>query len=566
MPYQKILLLFINILIFTTQNGATQQLITPKVYPKGKFRNPVNIPLSLAGNFGECRPNHFHSGLDVRTNKVENIPIYAIADGYVSRIKIEAGGFGNAIYVTHKGGYTSLYAHLNEFYTELEQYVRAKQYEQKSWKIDFTLQPHQFPVSKGHFLAKSGNTGSSQAPHLHMEIRDSKTDKPLNGLLFYNAIDTKAPLLKNLAIYDCNKSIYDQKPMLQPCIKSGANYKLKNDTITVSSNNIGLGVVADDPMENCLGVLGVFETDIYINDAPHFAWQLDNIGYEETRYMNAMADYKTKKNGGQWIQLCYKLPGNYLEIYKGFNKSNDGRIVFNDNTAKKIKLVSYDVNGNKTELNFWIKSTLQNTNKLNYDLLASKLNTIETSDISFTLPNKFLYDDVANKVNASQVGGNFVYNVLQNDIPVHDYFELKLKPHFTVNASDQNKIAIVRLPYGKDKDKKGKAAKMLGNWAIAQVKEFGSYQVVLDKNAPTISGGPAAIVKSPRIIFFSKDDITSVAKFEATLNGKWIRLQQKGNSYIYEVDKFCNKGSNELNVTSVDENGNSARKQFYFQY
>jgi hypothetical protein len=536
-----------------------------KVYPVNMFRNPMNFPISLAGNFGECRPNHFHSGLDIRTNKIENLPVHVIADGYISRIKIEAGGFGNAIYVTHKGGYTSLYAHLNTFFPELEKMVRAKQYEQKSWKIDFTLQPHQMPISKGHFLAYSGNTGSSQAPHLHMEIRDSRTDKPLNGLLFYKLTDTKAPLIKTLAVYDGNKSIYDQKPKLLSCTKANAGYKIIGDTIVVSANNIGLGIVADDPMENCLGVLGVFETDVYVNDAPHFAWQLDNIGYDETRYMNAMADYRFKKNGGSWIQLCYKLPGNFLDIYKSYSPNADGKILFTDNKAKKIKLIAYDANGNKSELIFWIKSTLNSTSKSNYDLSCTKANTIETESIAFTLQNKFLYDDIKKNVIAKEVGGTYQYSVLSNDIPVHDYFELKLKPHFTVSPAEQNKIAMVRLPYGNDKEKKGKAAKFQNGWAVASVREFGTYQLVMDNTAPAITGGPAKILNANKITFTSKDNTTMVAKFEGLLNGKWIRFQQKGNTYIYDVDALCVKGMNELVVTATDDNGNSTAKYFTFE-
>jgi hypothetical protein len=281
---QKIFLLF---LLFVSTYSFSQTFFTPKRYPKGSFSSPVKIPLSLAGNFGECRPNHFHSGLDVRTNKVENIPIYAIGDGYVSRVKIEAGGFGNAIYVTHANGYTSLYAHLNLFYSSLENHIRYNQYLQKSWKIDMSFLPHEFPISKGQFLANSGNTGSSQAPHLHMEIRDAKTDKPLNGLLFYNMQDTKAPLLKKLAIYDAFVSIYNQSPKQITCVKKGNYYTIPNDTIQVNMSKAAFGIVADDPMENALGVLGVYELNMYVDGAAYFGWQLDNIGYEETSMLSA---------------------------------------------------------------------------------------------------------------------------------------------------------------------------------------------------------------------------------------------------------------------------------------
>ncbi|MFM2387233.1 MAG: hypothetical protein RL660_1990 [Bacteroidota bacterium] len=548
-------------------NTIAQQLITPKAYPKNAFANPMKIPISLAGNFGECRPNHFHSGLDVRTNKVENLPVHSIANGYISRVKIEAGGFGNAIYITHQGGFTSLYAHLNDFYPELENHIRSKQYEAKSWKIDLTFQPHQFPVRQGMFIAKSGNTGSSQAPHLHMEIRDTKTEKPLNGLLFYNLPDSKAPLIKKLAVYDVNKSIYDQSPKQLNCTAGGGFYKPGTDTITVATNAVAFGIVADDPMENALGVLGVFEADVYVDDQPYFAWQLDNIGYEETRYMNSQADYKVKKNGGPWIQLCFKLPGDKLSIYKNFSNGKDGKITLPDTRAHKIRIAVFDVKGNKSTLQFWVKSTQSERQLKTYDFDAGKSKTYQSDNIAFTLAGQHVYDGVPLRVSTSDEAApySYKYMVHSSDVPVHDYFDLKLRPKSTVPAQVQSKVAMVRLPYGKDTDRKGKAAQMQNGWAVAKVRDFGTYVLAIDQNPPLISGGPTAVLTSKKIVVTCKEDITSVANFVATIDGNWVRFQQKGNTFIYEVDKYCPAGQHVLEIKVSDENGNLSQKSWQFQ-
>jgi hypothetical protein len=191
-----------------------------------------------------------------------------------------------------------LYAHLNSFYPALENYVRNKQYDTKSWKQDLHIAPHEFPVRKGEFIAKSGNTGSSQGPHLHMEIRDTKTDAPLNGLLFYESIkDTKPPYIKQLAVYDGNTSIYEQKPLLYAVKKEGNSFKLSPEKITIQSSKAYLGIQGDDYMAIATGTLGIFETHVFVDEKPFFAWQMDNISYDVTRYMNAIADYKTKKMG-----------------------------------------------------------------------------------------------------------------------------------------------------------------------------------------------------------------------------------------------------------------------------
>jgi hypothetical protein len=552
--------LLLIVFIIKVINVQAQGFFALKNYPKSAFASPVKIPLSLAGNFGECRPNHFHSGLDVRTNKVENIPIYAIADGYISRVKIEEKGFGNAIYITHGNGYTSLYAHLNNFYPALENYIRKLQYQNKSWKIDQSFMPHEFLIRKGNFLAYSGNTGSSQAPHLHMEIRNSKTDKPLNGLLFYNMPDTKAPLVKKLAVYDAHKSIYAQSPKQYTCIKKGNLYLPTTDTIITNTNYAALGIVADDPMENALGVLGVYELNMYVDNNPYFGWQLDNIGYDETRYMNAQADYTTKKNGGPWIQLCYQQAGDKLGIYKNFTKDN-GRINLSDGNTHAIKLIIKDVAGNYSEMRFWIKARATSTAREKYNMLVNKENTFSNSNIAFNLSKDALYDDVpfSTAVTSSNNIYSNIYKVGNNAVPVHTYFDLKLKPKINIPENLKTKVAMVRLPSGKETDKKGKAASYDGTWVKCSVRDFGTYEIVIDQTAPSITTSltNGATLKNNKIIITAKDETTTVANFIGKIDGAWVRFQQKGNSYIYEVDQYCTTGKHQLDISAIDENGNT---------
>jgi murein DD-endopeptidase MepM/ murein hydrolase activator NlpD len=194
--YQQLSVVFFSVVLGVTSYAQNN-------YPTNYFRNPLSIPIYLAGNFGECRPNHFHSGIDIKTLGKENLPVHAAASGYVSRIKLDAVGFGHAIYITHPNGFTTLYAHLNNFEPHLQAFVKAQQYVQKKWNIDVTLKPDQFPVSQGEFIAYSGNTGSSTAPHLHFEIRNTLSEHPLNPMLFGLPIaDTVAPVPLTLYVYD----------------------------------------------------------------------------------------------------------------------------------------------------------------------------------------------------------------------------------------------------------------------------------------------------------------------------------------------------------------------------
>ena len=204
------------------QDPSSLSLFAPVTYPQGYFRNPLDFPMSLAANFGELRPNHYHMGLDIRTQHKENQPVHAAADGYVARVEIEPGGFGQAIYIRHPNGYTTVYGHLNQFFPALAAYVHQQQYRLQSWQVDLTPEPGLFPVRKGDFIAYSGNTGGSQGPHLHFEIRRTAGDINLNPLLFGLPVPDQAPpTLLRLAWYDRNEGIYEQSPHILPIRKNG---------------------------------------------------------------------------------------------------------------------------------------------------------------------------------------------------------------------------------------------------------------------------------------------------------------------------------------------------------
>ncbi|MBK7690834.1 MAG: peptidoglycan DD-metalloendopeptidase family protein [Bacteroidetes bacterium] len=556
---------FLSLLvIFLGQPTMSQNALgfPQKKYPN-TFRNPLATPFSLVGNFGECRPNHFHSGIDVRTDGKENKSVYAIEDGYVSRVHIEPGGFGNAIFINHVGGYTSVYAHLNTFFPKLEEYVRKKQYEAESWAIDLTFFPDQFMVRKGSFIALSGNTGSSQGPHLHLEIRNAKTEAPLNPLLFFNEIeDDKKPIIKQLAIYDGRKSIYEQSPILHK-LSGGI---LTKKMIEVGTDKVYFGIVADDFMKIATGTLGVYEMRLYVNNQPTFAWQMDHISYDITRYMNAHADYKTKKKNGPWIQLCTQLPNDRLSIYKSTSNER-GLVDVSDGSAKEIRIEIYDTKYNKSTLSFSIKGTqMGNTLTCAKEFVAGKPNVCKTEHISFSLNEDALYDNICFRSYIAP-GPNeytYLYQVHENEIPLHSYFELQLKPKKEIPASYKGKVALVLSKKSNGVvTKKGLAAAVVNGKVVASVREFGIYEIAIDQTPPVITSklkDQMNISKEKVLYFTIKDDITSVKKCTATVDGQWLRLVQKGQTYYYEFDKYFPSGSHALKITATDENNNSSEK------
>lgn len=307
-------------------------------------------------------------------------------------------------------------------------------------------------------------------------------------------------------------------------------------------------------MDNALGVLGVYEMNMYVDDKPHFGWQLDNIGYDETRYMNAEADYKVKKNGGPWIQLCYKLPSDKLEIYKSYNTAN-GRINLSDGRAHKVKMIVKDVSGNVSNVLFYVISNgAGNTNPSNI-LSCTKPQPYNDGSIAFALKPGDVYDDVPLQVSTN---GN-LYKVHTSDVPLHNYFELKLKPKTSIPTNLANKVALVRYPFGKDTDKKGIAGKLDNGWATAMVRDFGTYEIVVDQTPPalTCTLPDGATLKGKTISCTAKDETTSIKSFVGTIDNQWVRFVQKGKNYYYEVDSYCQPGPHVLKVTATDENDNT---------
>jgi murein DD-endopeptidase MepM/ murein hydrolase activator NlpD len=544
--------------------GMLAQFFFPsKTYPTTDFINPLKIPFSLVGNFGECRPNHFHSGIDIRTDGKENLRVHAIADGYVSRIRIDKDGFGNAIFITHKNGFTSLYAHLNKFFPALETFIRQKQYESQSWEIDIRLMPWFFLVKQGKYIALSGNTGHSSGPHLHLEIRNTKTEIPLNGLLFYNDIkDMKNPAIKQLAVYDGCKSIYEQSPTLFTTTQNGHEAILQPSIIKINSSSAFFGIQAADYMEIAKGILGVYEMHLYVDDKPFFAWQLDDISYNITRYMNALADYKIIKKKGPWIQLCRQLPNDKLPIYKSFSASK-GVIDLGDGLVKKIRIEVFDTKGNKSQMHFLMQGLKMNENNdCKQKMRAGKVNAIRTNDLNIYIPADALYDDICftSSIVACDNMYSWVYQIHSSDVPLHSAMCVSFLPKKYIPQPLRSKIALVKTQVASSNERHGKAVCYFFGKVFSTVKEFGAYEIVIDTTPPSIESvvkNSSVVSDLKKIDFTIREETTSVKKVVATLDGHWIRLSQKGHVYTYDMDEYFPKGTHELKLAASDENQNT---------
>lgn len=564
--------LFFLVLLAGVAPAAAQH---PASYPQSYFRNPLGIPMLLAGNFGECRPGHFHSGIDIKTLGKENQPVYAAADGYISRVKMEPGGFGHAIYITHPNGYTTLYAHLNDFMPRLQQHVRALQYKNENWELDEKLEASLFPVQKGQQIAWSGNTGGSTAPHLHFEIRDTETEHPLNPLLFgFRINDQRAPLPKQLALYDLGTSIYEQGPVLKLLKKKGTFYVPATDTLDATGSFTGLGLVVDDYMNGSDNTLAFYTVEWYLDEEPMGRIRLDDIGYDETRYLHAYADYKTKKKSGNWVQCLFRVPGNGLEhIYEDLRyespAGHKGVLHPGDGGVHAVRIVLEDAAGNESGIRFWLRFPDAGQSLSCRQIFhTGKANSPGGNhpNIAFSLDTRALYDDICFSMESRDDAGAYSprFQVQTAEVPVHTYYDLQIRPSKPVPFALRGKIALV---YSDGRTESGKAATAdARGWYKASVRNFGSYRLMADTAGPVIKSltPVTTIGKGSKIVFSVKDKITDVSSLRGTLDGQWLLFEQHGDTWTYRMDDHCPKGSHELTVQAVDENGNATEQRYRF--
>lgn len=559
------------LLLLVYGNSTHAQLFHKKNYPQDYFIWPVKAQVAIVANFGEMRANHYHMGLDCRTDQRENVPVLSAADGYISRINIDANGFGRAIYIDHPNGYTTVYAHLNDFEPALHRYVVEEQYKQQSWKLNMAIPANRFPVKKGQFIAYSGNTGGSLGAHLHFEIRDTKSELVLNPLLFGLPIPDKvSPLISKLAMYDRSKSTYEQSPTTFSLNKTGNSYQIAGGTITSRSPKVSFAITATDAYSGSNNPNGIYRALLIQDNQPICGFEMDSIHYNETRGLNAHIDFKTKSSGGSYLQHVSRLPGYVNSIYKTADNTN-GIIDLTDGKLHTIVIDVFDTEDNRSKLTFNIiypggASTAAMSEKNETVFRPEKPNLVENELFSIQLPAFHIYDVFSFKQQASVNGhGNPVSQIHNDKVPVHGYYPVRMKGSFPL--SDTGSIIMKQTALGKIRYKK---TVYVNGMYEAPAREFGVFELLCDKQAPTLTAldgfkDGCSVRGKKTIAFQATDNTETIAHFQATIDDQWILCSNdKEKAFIYRIDDKCPPGEHLLRVVVTDLAGNTTEKIYRF--
>jgi len=491
-------------------------------------------------------------GLDFKTNGRTGYNIYSIEDGYVSRIKISPYGYGKVIYIDHPNGMTSVYAHCSGFKDNIADLIQATQIEEQNYAIEIFPKKNQLKVTKGQVIAISGNTGGSSAPHLHFEIRDTKTEQALNPLIYgFNIADHKKPIIRNVKVYGLTKEGYrhPNKSKSNTVNQGKTSFYISENKLIVPSNFLsktgGIGFAFDviDRLDGAGNKCGLYASYLIIDNDTILWPKTNKVPFESTRYVNSHKDYYEYAHMKRKYHKSFKTDENSLPIY-----INNGSGVFNSSPGKKhsVKYIAIDAQGNKSELKFELV------------ILEGEINPqdkIET-DSTFLMPNQTM---VLHKNNTEvEFGRTSTYEPMKIDTssiehvigdaetPVQKAYKIKVKTSY---SSKNYYLDIITAK----KRHRSVTAIYDDSLLVFEPKYFGKYTIKTDEIAPTILPvnfkNSITQLNGKSLKWRINDVHTSISDYDLFINGEWVLIEYdaKKGTIVYTRETTF-KGEKELRL------------------
>jgi Peptidase family M23 len=537
------------------------------------FQWPLKIPIHLAAGFGDIRADHYHTGIDIRTNGKTGLPVYAAAGGYVSRIRVSPYGYGNAIYITHPNGMMTVYGHLSRFNAALQSYILKQQHLKQQNEIDLALNAHEFPVHAGELIAYSGNTGDSGGPHLHFEIRDSHGETfPLNPALHGLKVkDQVPPVVTKVYFFPIDEDGHQHEPIVQPIkLKDTTRY----DTVHLPFQHFGVAFEGSDYVNGSSNDLEFYESNLWFDSLRRFTIRFDRLDFLKARCVNAHIVYPVFQNNGTVIHRMWKLQGDVHSIYH--NVLQNGMIKISDTGLHFLQLVVSDANKNRDTIRFFVQSkssspydTLRfhpSGNWFHYD----SVNQVLSDSFELHLQRGALFEDMdfhfAKITSTDSFSISPAFRVGDSSVPLFKSLNISILPDKNIPDSLKDKVVMIRSNNGHRSA--ALAASWDANFATASFSQFGIFYLTFDTIKPrikTLNVSDSATFSNNTIIFDVNDNLSGIATYNARLDGKWTPIQ-----YDPKVNQiYCNlpllkNGYHQLEITVSDAVKNTATLNITF--
>jgi|TARA_B110000858_G_scaffold40684_1_gene46325 hypothetical protein len=540
-------------------------------YPKNYFQNPLDIPLELSGTFGELRSNHFHAGLDIKTQGKVGFKVFAVADGYISRIKVQQYGYGKTIYITHPNGYTSVYGHLSKFNTKIDAYVKRIQYKKENYETgNIFPKKEAFILKKGQIIAYSGDTGGSGGPHLHFEIRNTKSEHVINPMLFGISIpDSKLPTIQSLLGYPLSEDarINKQNNSHEISIKHMGNGKYIADRIT-ASGTIGFGVHVFDRLDNAWNKNGIYSLEMLVNGKRHYYHDVSTFSFAESKYLNLLIDYSYYKRYKRRIQKTFKENKNELSIYKGL--INNGKINIKSGFNYTIEIIAKDIIGNSSSLKIPVIGKKSNAvfkkqkDTTAYKIIADNFQKFKKENITIAFPKNTFYQDIYLdfKVDSG------VAKVHTPSIPLNKSYTLTFNVS-KYTAQEKEQLYIVNTEYAKYPRYVNTRKK--DTTFYTTTKTLGKYTLKMDTLKPDVKIlyiDNKQWITSAKTLKVKVSDVDSgIKNWRATIDDSWILMQynhKKGVLTYNFSDKILVGSKHIFKLVLSDNVGNTTERSITF--
>ncbi len=556
--YLAVLQLFASIIVAQTEPG---------------YHPPLNIPMLLSGNFGELRSNHFHSGIDIKTEGRTGLPVYAAQEGYISRIKVQTGGYGKALYIAHPNGTTSVYGHLDRYRDDIAAFVKSRQYQKESQTLDLYLKSSQFPIERGALIAWSGNTGSSLGPHLHFELRSTAGQVPLNVLQYgFDIKDFEAPRFHKLYLYPAEETDRTDHLSGYSLHFNGSSYLPSNGIVRCLPGSVAFAVDVNDYLSGSANRCGIYSLDMYVDGELCYHHQMDGFSFSQTRYINAHIFYALKAETGISAHRLHRLRNNRLPIYG--KMVNRGVVDLLPGQIRQIRIVASDVAGNQSELSFGIEAENKSpeTPKAAGDkrmLMQCHLPFhFKANQVQMSLPADALYADQYFEFSESPPVQGVLgpgYHLHRKTTPLHKAMQLEVDAS-RLDPAFAEKYLFVEI------DDDGQLHSAGGSYTngkmIAKLRRFGTYAIAIDTLAPSIQKQQAP--DGTELRFKISDERSGIASYRGYIDNKWALFEydpkRRRLSYSFDEERIGRGQTHELELYVSDGCGNTNLYQSSFYY